>query len=216
MAKTWDADSTQMGKNTAKVSSQVVNDAQSGRVPISRELARQWHFTVMSEVVVPPPFNQDDIGRFRYEPGAEDRELEIGDGFGRKIHDLPLPAEVGPLLDTFEARLNIDLAELDKRYPGGTMPDARGISTIIEVAARAHNEWVRIHPFANGNGRTARSWANFVFARYTLRPPFRVRPRPEGGYEEAASEGMLFNDVPMRDFIGEQFVRQATQSIFKS
>jgi hypothetical protein len=50
----------------------------------------------------------------------------------------------------------------------------------------------------------------------SLRPPFRVRPRPEGGYEEAASEGMLFNDVPMRDFIGEQFVRQATQSIFKS
>jgi Fic/DOC family len=92
----------------------------------------------------------------------------------------------------------------------------QGISTIIEVAARAHNEWVHIHPFANGNGRTARSWANFVFARYTLRPPFRVRPRPGGGYEEAASEGMLFNDVPMRDFIGEQFVRQATQSIFKS
>jgi Fic family protein len=83
-------------------------------------------------------------------------------------------------------------------------------------AARAHNHWIRIQWFANGNGRTARMWANYVFARYKLRPPFRLRPRPENGYDEAASAAMARNDLPMRKFIGDEFVRQAMTDFYKS
>jgi Fic family protein len=49
---------------------------------------------------------------------------------------------------------------------------------------------VRIHPFANGNGRTARLWANFIAMRYGLEAFVRVRPRPDGGYANAAAEAM--------------------------
>ncbi|MBA3961352.1 MAG: Fic family protein [Chthoniobacterales bacterium] len=55
----------------------------------------------------------------------------------------------------------------------------------------AHNEWARIHPFANGNGRTARLWANWIAMRYGLAPFVRLRPRPAGmAYAEAAAAGM--------------------------
>ena len=53
---------------------------------------------------------------------------------------------------------------------------------MTDLAGGAHAEWVRIHPFANGNGRTARLWANYLLVRYGLIPVVRLRPRPEGGY----------------------------------
>jgi hypothetical protein len=49
---------------------------------------------------------------------------------------------------------------------------------------------VRIHPFANGNGRTARLWANYVLMRYGLPPIVRLRPRPDGGYGVAGAAAM--------------------------
>lgn len=49
---------------------------------------------------------------------------------------------------------------------------------------------MRIHPFANGNGRTARLWANAIAMRYGLPPFVRLRPRPDFGYEAASGEAM--------------------------
>jgi hypothetical protein len=54
------------------------------------------------------------------------------------------------------------------------MPVGRPPVTPIELrstlllAANLHGEWVRIHPFANGNGRIARLWVMWVAARYSL------------------------------------------------
>ncbi len=44
--------------------------------------------------------------------------------------------------------------------------------------------------FANGNGRTARLWANFIAVRYGLPPFVRLRPRPDEGYSEAGIKAM--------------------------
>ena len=50
---------------------------------------------------------------------------------------------------------------------------------------------MRIHPFANGNARTARAWANWAALRYGLPPFVRLRPRPEGlAYAAAAHASM--------------------------
>jgi Fic family protein len=57
--------------------------------------------------------------------------------------------------------------------------------------AQAHGEWARIHPFANGNGRIARLWANWCAVRYGLPAFVRLRPRPEGDrYARAAGDSM--------------------------
>jgi len=51
--------------------------------------------------------------------------------------------------------------------------------------------FLRIHPFANGNGRTAWLWANCLAARYGLPPLIRLRPRPNYGYQDAGAQAML-------------------------
>ena len=61
---------------------------------------------------------------------------------------------------------------------------------IVAVAAWAHGEWIRIHPFANANGRTGRLLANWVLARFRLPPMVRVRPRPGSPYAKAAAASM--------------------------
>ena len=65
-------------------------------------------------------------------------------------------------------------------------------------AAIAHGEWIRIHPFANGNGRTARLWANWVSVRYALPVFVAPQPRPAGtAYAAAASASRRGDHQPM-------------------
>jgi len=85
-------------------------------------------------------------------------------------------------LTRFEAKLQTLVAELDALLPVGQEPDADQLAAIVDLCAWAHAEWVRIHPFANGNGRTARLWANSLAMRYGLPPFIRLRPRPNAGY----------------------------------
>jgi Fic family protein len=75
--------------------------------------------------------------------------------------------------------------------PGGKPADTAQLHSVLALCALAHGEWVRIHPFANGNGRTARLWANWCALRYGLPPFVRLKPRPQGeGYASAAARSM--------------------------
>jgi Fic family protein len=83
---------------------------------------------------------------------------------------------------------------LDEWIPPDTEPDADQLAAIVEVCAWSHAEWVRIHPFANGNGRTARLWVNSLASRYGLPPFLHLRPRPAGRRYGIASERAMFGD----------------------
>lgn len=58
-------------------------------------------------------------------------------------------ADVTSELAEFEAMLMSIVERLDARYPSADDLDTDGLEAIIELAARAHAEWVRIRPFAN-------------------------------------------------------------------
>ena len=95
-------------------------------------------------------------------------------------------------LRSFERSLRQAVGALDKQIPSGQKPaDENELLAVIELAAIAHGEWVRIHPYAHGNGRVARIWANWVAIRYGLPPFIRIKPRPAGLlYQQAAHESM--------------------------
>ena len=99
-------------------------------------------------------------------------------------------AEVPGELKRFEVKLQMLVAKWDELLPFGQEPDADQLAAILDLCAWAHAEWVRIHPFANSNGRTARLWANSLALRYGLPPFIRLRPRPNAGYGEAGAKAM--------------------------
>jgi Fic family protein len=115
------------------------------------------------------------VGAFRGEPGLEKIQVRVGSIFGVDS------AKVAEELGRFEAKLQRLVAELDALLPSGQEPDVDQLAAIIDLCAWVHAEWVRIHPFANGNGRTARLWANSLAMRYGVPPFIRLRPRPDAG-----------------------------------
>ncbi len=80
------------------------------------------------------------------------------------------------------------VAVLDSAIPpGGSPADEAQLRSVLTLCAYAHGEWIRIHPFANGNGRTARLWANWCALRYGMPPFVRLKPRPKGSLYATAS-----------------------------
>ena len=176
----WDDDSEQLRANLHRVLADVRKAAFEPVKP-TVELAREWQAKIMHQLTRPKPLY---VGRFRGEPGLEGCEVAIGDDYGAPSGD------VAKELKAFEGKLQNAVKRLD----GLIAPDhlsADSVAAVIKLCAWVHSEWIRIHPFANGNGRTARLWANFMAMRYGLPPFVRLRPRPDGGYSEACAQAMI-------------------------
>jgi hypothetical protein len=130
------------------------------------------------------------VGTFRGEAPLEHIGVHVGHCWGAA------PGTVADEVRTFLDELGDALAILDKAIPAGGLPESDdAIEAVLTTAALAHAKWVEIHPFANGNGRTARLWANWVLMRYGVPPFVRLRPRPEGlRYAEAARRALCEGD----------------------
>lgn len=176
----WDEDSPELRRNLSKVFDEIVRFAQRREFPTLAS-AKRWQSLLMKNLSVP---DARFVGAFRGEPGLEKIQVRVGVHYGVDA------AEVAEELAEFESKLHALLRELDAMLPTGQGPDADQLAAVVDLCAWAHAEWVRIHPFANGNGRTARLWANFIAMRYGLPPFIRLRPRPNYGYGEAGAKAM--------------------------
>jgi Fic family protein len=176
----WDGDSPQLRQNLTQVLSEIVRAAQR-REYLTPASARRWQSLVMKDLTVPDP---RFVGAFRGEPGLEQVQVRVGAEYGVDA------AEVAVALEHFERKLHALVAELDSMLPAGQEADADQLAAIVDLCAWVHAEWVRIHPFANGNGRTARLWANSIALRYGVPPFIRLRPRPNSGYAAAGAKAM--------------------------
>lgn len=176
----WDANSPRHRQNLINVLRDA-RDRARRRDLLSIEDARRWQRDSMAGLDVP-----DDRyrGRFRGEAGLETTRVRIGGREG------VAPSEVADELRAFQRTLQRAVSVLDSLYPPRQELDADGLAALIDLCAWAHAEWVRIHPFANGNGRTARIWADALLMRYGLPPAVRLRPRPDGGYGLAGAAAM--------------------------
>lgn len=182
----WDADSPRLRRNLTKILTSIRDQARSRHLP-GLDDARNWHRAMMAGLTPPHP---SLIGRFRGSDPLADFEVLVGSYPG------VVSAEVPAQTARFAATLAQILKHLDTHLAPGVALTPDQLSAVIETCAWTHAEWVRIHPFANGNGRTARLWANAIALRYGLPPFVRLRPRPNFGYEAAAGEAMLGNRQP--------------------
>lgn len=157
-------------------------------------MAQEWHRRIFDGVELPVPYYagevRDDDPLFPELIG-----YEVLVGRHRGVAASSVPAE----LELFEKSLRRAAIQLDAVISVGRTPaDNAELRSVLTLCALTHGEWVRIHPFANGNGRTARLWANWCALRYGLPPFVRLRPRPVGdGYRQAAAESMQGDHRPM-------------------
>ena len=144
--------------------------------------AQQWHRDIYRGASSPPRPNY--LGAFRgsSDPDLVDYEVVLGNPTTGRVLASGIPAaQVAAQLAVFEQALQAAVGKLDAVIAAGAGPaDNPQLLSVVELAAVAHGEWVRIHPFANGNGRIARTWANWVAVRYGLPPFVRIKPRPDG------------------------------------
>lgn len=101
-------------------------------------------------------------------------------------------SDVGASVTTFLNQVAAAVAAADVALPIGVRPTTVDeLQAVVNLTAVVHGEWVRIHPFANGNGRTARVWAAWIALRYGLPVFVTVKPRPnDAAYAQAAFASM--------------------------
>lgn len=83
----------------------------------------------------------------------------------------------------------------------------------VEMAARVHTDFVGIHPFVDGNGRTARLLMNLSLIKNKL-PVVVIQNKEKLAYYEALDAAHTKGDYqPFTQLIGNQIERNLTPSI---
>lgn len=113
------------------------------------------------------------------------------------------PADVSSMVAAAFQQLDTSLDDLDRRRASGEDLSTLYVD-ILRAAARIHGEWIRIHPFVDHNGSTARLLCLTVGLRYGI--PFKLPGKPRSDlmvdgflpdYERAADNQMLGDDTLM-------------------
>lgn len=186
-------DRSRIRRNVRGVLGEVVRHAKAREVP-TVAMVQAWHRGIYDGCPLPVAYYAGEI---------RDSDARFPELFGYEVmvggQLAVLSSAVPGELAVFETRVQTVVPQLDAAIPAGksalTVPELR---SVVELAANVHGEWVRIHPFANGNGRAGRLWANWALVRYGLPTVVRTKPRPAGdAYALAARESMLGDHTVM-------------------
>jgi hypothetical protein len=182
---TWDEDSRRLFENLTAVLDESGLHAQS-RKAADAETMRLWHARTLRGLRAP---TREWVGCYRGSECAADVEVFVPQTNGQRCYGSPA-SRVRDDVAAFVAGINCAVAILDTDIPPKQVPsNLETLEAVIALSASAHARWIRIHPFVNGNGRTARLWANWVAIRYGLPRFVSLRPRPAG--DDYADAGRL-------------------------
>lgn len=168
-------------------------------------MAQQWHRELYDGI--PRPFDyyagevRDSDARF---PDLIDYEVLVG--FASGVPAKQVPAE----LSRFEGAAQLGAQRLDASISADATAqqlDTAQLHGVLLYCANLHGLWVRIHPFANGNGRTARLWVVWASLRYGLPPFLRIKPRPDGSPYAAAAAAAMYGDYDVMVPVLDQMLR---------
>jgi hypothetical protein len=183
----WDDDieTERAVSNLAELAATIPSDSNQSRTLPTAELARDWHRKMVDGVDIP---DEAYRGGFRGEPHPALADYEVTVSRLEVTRACDVPGEIQTLITKLQERVSF----LDKLDAQGDpyILDPDFVTEVLEVAAWLHCEWVRVHPFANGNGRTARMWVLWLCGRYGLPLLLMLRPRPEMGYNAATQAGI--------------------------
>lgn len=82
----------------------------------------------------------------------------------------------------------------------------------VELAAKLHYDFVRIHPFDDSNGRTSRLLMNYVLLRHGY-PPLIIKTADKKGYLNALNRADVGDKLAYTRYMGEQLLWSLELSI---
>ncbi|MDD2666144.1 MAG: Fic family protein [Methanocellales archaeon] len=82
----------------------------------------------------------------------------------------------------------------------------------VELGSILHNKLVRVHPFADGNGRTSRVVMNWILMKNEF-PMFYIELRDKMKYYEAVEEGDKGNDEAIVHYVARVLMEQLSQKV---
>lgn len=100
------------------------------------------------------------------------------------------------------ARVSADMDRVFRLYRS-----ERSTRHPVERAALLHNRVVRVHPFTDGNGRTARLLMNGVLMKGRF-PPVIIEERNKESYYATIEKGDGGDDAPFARFLARQLLEQ--------
>jgi hypothetical protein len=194
----WDDEvaSTRAEENLANITVGIVSaSSASGEAPTA-DMVLGWHRKMVDGILIP-----DDAyrGAFRgsAHPALLDYEATVGGLPTTRACEVA--AEVDNLISELQDRV-LALDELDSQGDPD-MLTAAFVEAVLDTAAWLHGEWIRIHPFVNGNGRTARMWVLWLCSRYGLPQLLPLRPRPDMVYSPASYLSMTGDHSLFRQYL---------------
>jgi fido (protein-threonine AMPylation protein) len=208
----WNADPPafrrQIEQNVVAVARRIREEAVH-REPPTVDMAKQLHRDIYQGIPLPVPYYAGEV---------RDSDPRYPELIGYEVAVGPLAAvpsaDVPAALARFEQSMQRATRALDAALSAGVKPgNARELTGVIQLAGIAHGEWIRIHPFAIGNGRTARLWVAWVASRYGLPLFLQLRPRPAGTrYAVAAGMSMLGNHSAIQLYLADMLAQALGQA----
>ncbi|SHG16919.1 Fic/DOC family protein [Jatrophihabitans endophyticus] len=198
--------------NEARIADQLVGVREQaaklgrGGQLVTEEDLRRWHKKAVAGVRLIDPFV---AGHFRGE-GPPAGRLAACPVHVNNVPGTP-PGQVPSQVRSFFAELARRVSGLGtRRHSAPPMPEEL-FDDVVALLAWVHGEWVRIHPFVNINGSTARLLVVTVGAYFGIPVPLPGKPRPGAvpmgaagltlSYDLAAAQQMVGNDHVMELYL---------------
>ncbi len=143
---------------------------------LSTKLLAEWHAFLFRDVF--PQF----AGRIRNQSFPREVHFSEFNGVGSRLVDNELRR--------YEGSVQNLISQLDD-YQSASQEDFD--TQVVRAAAWSHADFVRIHPFLNGNGRTGRLVIDYFAYRYNLNPVGIGRPS-RSDYVSAMSFYVKYRD----------------------
>ena len=165
-------------------------------LPITEKLIRELHHILMDEPYTGK--SKEEAGKYKTEPNYYHRYS------GERIECEP-PQEVPRLMDELVNWVNnqLDLTKREKKqyelHP-------------LMIACAFNLQFIKIHPFSDGNGRMAPILMNLILMKCDFLPAI-IREHKVHEYMATANLSSFDNPIPLAEFIGDECIESLEMAI---
>lgn len=161
-----------------------------GEVNLSEARIKEIHKTIIHE---------EDTEK-RKQLGQWKKEQNYVTNYRGERYDFVQPAEVAEAMHQLLDRTKADIDKIERKAKDAPHPAL--------LAFDFHREYVTIHPFHDGNGRTARIFSNLLLMRFGF-PPVVIRVRDKNTYNQLLAEvqGYGAPTEAFNEFMGQRLIQ---------